>query len=148
MTASAFTADKVSLPSNPYPLLISTTADIVAAYVSRQAVSIGELPTLISTVYGALAGAGVVVTPVPSSADLTPAVPIKKSITADYIICLEDGKKLKSLKRHLRTSFNMTPDQYRAKWNLPAEYPMVAPIYSQKRSDLAKSIGLGRKVSA
>ena len=122
--------------------LVEMTTDIVAAYVGANNVQAHDLPRLIETVYGALQGiAGKVegVT-VESSA---PAVPIKKSITADFIICLEDGKKFKSLKRHLRTRYGMTPEEYRARWNLPHDYPMVAPNYAKARSDLAKRMGLG-----
>lgn len=123
--------------------LITLTSDIVAAHVANNSVSVDDLPTLISNVYGALSGLGeeapVVETPP------EPAVSIRSSIKPDHIICLEDGKKLKMLKRHLSTHYNLTPDQYRARWNLPADYPMVAPNYAEKRRELAKQIGLGRK---
>ncbi|WP_192246865.1 MucR family transcriptional regulator [Mesorhizobium silamurunense] len=125
--------------------LIELTADVVSAYVSNNPVPVGELPALIGQVHAALkgtAGAGV-------SAEepeaLKPAVPIRKSVTPDNIICLEDGKKFKSLKRHLSTHYGLTPDGYRAKWHLPADYPMVAPNYAAARSALAKTMGLGRK---
>jgi predicted transcriptional regulator len=123
---------------------ITLTADIVAAHVSNNSVAVNDLPTLISNVHGALAAlAGpVVVAPEPKQ---EPAVSIRASIKPDYVVCLEDGKKLKMLKRHLMTHYNMTPDQYRAKWSLPADYPMVAPNYAEQRRTLAKSIGLGTK---
>lgn len=126
--------------------LITLTSDIVAAHVSNNSVAVGDLPQLISNVYSALAGLSVdepVEEPKPE-----PAVSIRNSVKNDYIVCLEDGKKLKMLKRHLATRYNMTPDQYRARWNLPADYPMVAPAYAEKRRDLAKKIGLGRKPGA
>jgi predicted transcriptional regulator len=124
-------------------MLITLTSDIVAAHVSNNNVDVDELPTLISNVFGALASLGgpvVVEEKLPE-----PAVSIRASIKPDYIVCLEDGKKLKMLKRHLMTHYNLTPDQYRARWSLPADYPMVAPSYAEKRRDLAKKIGLGRK---
>src|SRR3954462_8993951 len=123
---------------------IELTADIVSAYVSNNSVSAGEIPSLISQVHSALmrVSAGQSdVQPEP----LKPAVSLKKSITPDYLICLEDGKKFKSLKRHLRTQYNMTPEQYREKWGLPPDYPMVAPNYAQARSQLAKQMGLGQQ---
>ncbi len=123
--------------------LADMTTEIVAAYVAGNEVAPQDLPALLRTVHGALreiSGAA----PAPSLvAVLDPAVPIKKSISADYIVCLEDGKKFKSLKRHLRTRYSMTPDQYRAKWGLPHDYPMVAPNYAKERSNLAKRMGLG-----
>jgi predicted transcriptional regulator len=124
---------------------IVLTADIVSAYVSNNTVSSAEIPALISQVYSALMrvcnGAAVGAPAEP----LQPAVPLKRSITPEYLVCLEDGKKFKSLKRHLRTQYQMTPDQYRAKWNLPADYPMVAPKYAAVRSQLAKQMGLGQQ---
>lgn len=123
--------------------LIELTADIVSAYVSNNPVPLGELPALIGQVHAALKGT-VGGSPEKPEA-LKPAVPIKKSVTPDYIISLEDGKKFKSLKRHLSTHYGLTPDEYRAKWGLPADYPMVAPNYAAARSALAKTIGLGRK---
>ncbi|MBZ9709310.1 MucR family transcriptional regulator [Mesorhizobium sp. ESP7-2] len=124
---------------------VSIAADIVAAYVSNNPLPVGELPKLIGDIHGALKGIGTPATePVVKQ---EPAVSIKKSVTPDFIICLEDGKKFKSLKRHLQ-HFNLTPDQYRQKWNLPTDYPMVAPNYAATRSALAKSIGLGRKAPA
>ncbi|MGA8654366.1 MAG: MucR family transcriptional regulator [Xanthobacteraceae bacterium] len=124
---------------------IQLTANIVSAYVSNNTVSSAEIPALISQVYSALmrvSNGAHVATP---AEPLKPAVPIKRSITPEYLVCLEDGKKFKSLKRHLRTQYNMTPDQYRAKWNLPADYPMVAPNYAAARSQLAKQMGLGQQ---
>jgi len=123
---------------------IELAADIVSAYVSNNSVSANDLAALISDVHAALqrVGAGeveVVVEP------LKPAVPLKKSISPDFLICLEDGKKFKSLKRHLRTQYNLTPEQYREKWGLPADYPMVAPNYAAARSELAKQMGLGQQ---
>lgn len=122
--------------------LIEMTAEIVSAYVGANQIDHHELPGLIETVFGALRDVsdrreG------PIEPDLTPAVPIKKSVTPEYIVCLEDGKKFKSLKRHLRTRYHMTPEDYRAKWGLPHDYPMVAPNYAKARSDLAKKMGLG-----
>ncbi len=125
-------------------LLSELTAEIVSAYVSHNAISADKLPELIGSVYAALGktpGQDVE----PEKAELIPAVSIKKSVTPDHIICLEDGKKFKSLKRHLSASYNLTPDEYRAKWNLPGDYPMVAPAYAATRSNLAKNMGLGRK---
>ena len=122
--------------------LLDLTARIVSAHVANNTVDVGSLSDLITTVYRSLSSAGAVAEPVAAQ---SPAVPIKKSVFSDYIVCLEDGKKLKMLKRHLKTSYNMTPDDYRAKWGLPGDYPMVAPSYAAKRSALAKSIGLGRK---
>jgi predicted transcriptional regulator len=122
-------------------MLITLTADIVAAHVSNNSVAVSDLPTLINNVHGALSGLSST-TVVPAA--LEPAVPIRNSIKKDYIVCLEDGKKLKMLKRHLMTHFGMTPDDYRAKWGLAADYPMVAPAYAETRRILAKAIGLGR----
>jgi predicted transcriptional regulator len=123
---------------------IELTADVIAAYVSNNPVPMLELPSLIAQVHQSLAGLSTASATAPTEV-LTPAVPIKKSVTPDYIVCLDDGKKFKSLKRHLKTTFGMTPEEYRAKWNLPADYPMVAPAYSAQRSALAKKLGLGRK---
>ncbi|WP_407048095.1 MucR family transcriptional regulator [Methyloraptor flagellatus] len=125
--------------------LIDLAADIVSAYVANNTVSSGDLPSLIADVYAALQRTSSGVTPEPQPEPLKPAVPVKKSVTPDYIVCLEDGKKFKSLKRHLRTQYNMTPEEYREKWGLPADYPMVAPNYAQARSDLAKKMGLGQQ---
>ena len=123
--------------------LITLTSDIVAAHVSNNNVPLEDLPSLITNVYGALAGLGVAV--VVEKEKPEPAVSVRASVKPDYIVCLEDGKKLKMLKRHLMTHYNMTPDDYRQRWNLPADYPMVAPNYAEKRRELAKKIGLGRK---
>ncbi len=124
-------------------MLITLTSDIVAAHVSNNNVEVEEVPALISKVYGALADLG---QPVVVEEKLPePAVSVRASVKPDYIVCLEDGKKLKMLKRHLMTHYQMTPEEYRARWNLPADYPMVAPNYAEKRRDLAKQIGLGRK---
>lgn len=122
---------------------IELTADIVAAYVSNNPVPASELATLITNVHSAIASLGTKKAEA-SHASLIPAVNPKKSVHDDYIICLEDGKKFKSLKRHLSTHYGMTPEEYRAKWSLPADYPMVAPGYSATRSRLAKELGLGR----
>ena len=123
--------------------LITLTADIVAAHVSNNSVAVSDLPVLIQHVHGALSGLGGPVA-VPEVKQ-EPAVSIRASIKPDYIVCLEDGKKLKMLKRHLMTHYQMTPEQYRAKWSLPADYPMVAPSYAEQRRTLAKKIGLGTK---
>ena len=119
------------------------TVQIVAAHVSHNSVAPNDLPALIEQVYGALTGLGKPSTPVQTRPE--PAVPIRKSVTPDYIVCLEDGKKLKMLKRHLQAAYNMSPDEYRERWGLAADYPMVAPSYSAQRQALAKQIGLGRK---
>jgi len=125
--------------------MLQLTAQIVSAHLGNNNVAAEALPALINSVYASLAGAGhVQAEPVRPE----PAVPVKKSVFADYIICLEDGKKLKMLKRHLATAYDMTPEQYRARWGLSADYPMVAPNYSSRRSELAKNIGLGRKPEA
>lgn len=123
-------------------LLIELTADIVTAHVANNNVDVESVPALIQNVYGALAGLN---TEAPSEAPPEPAVPIRSSVKKDYIVCLEDGKKMKMLKRHLMTAYGMTPDDYRERWGLPADYPMVAPAYAEKRRELAKKIGLGRK---
>ena len=126
--------------------LLRMTAEVAAAYVGNNALPATQLPEVIKTIYSSIAaleGGGPV-----GAAGLRPIVPVKKSIAPDYIICLEDGKKLKMLKRHLRTSYGMTPEEYRIKWGLPADYPMVAPNYAEQRSAFAKKIGLGRKPGA
>jgi predicted transcriptional regulator len=123
--------------------LLGLTAEIVAAHVANNTVSSNELPGLISQVYQALSTVGT--TPEPVEEKPQPAVPVRKSVHPDYIICLEDGKKLKMLKRHLMTAYNLTPEEYRERWNLPADYPMVAPNYARQRSRLAKEIGLGTR---
>ncbi|MDJ0948720.1 MAG: MucR family transcriptional regulator [Alphaproteobacteria bacterium] len=122
--------------------VLRMTAEVVSAYVGNNVVASSDIPDLIRSVHGALSGLG-------SGADRQetqkPAVAVRRSVTPDFIICLEDGKKLKMLKRHLRTTYNMTPEEYRAKWGLPPDYPMVAPNYAAQRSQFAKRIGLGRK---
>jgi predicted transcriptional regulator len=124
--------------------LLQMTAQVVSAYVGNNTISEGHLPEVIRSVYGSLtsldAAAGAEAVP-----EQKPAVPIKRSVTPDYIVCLEDGKKLKMLKRHLRTTYDLTPDEYRAKWGLAADYPMVAPNYAKQRSAFAKKIGLGKR---
>ena len=123
--------------------LLRMTAEVVSAYVSNNTLPTGQLGDVIQAVYNSLRGLeGGAAEPPPEP--LKPAVPIRKSITPDYLICLEDGKKLKMLKRHLRSTYSMTPDEYRAKWSLPPDYPMVAPKYAEQRSEVAKKIGLGR----
>jgi predicted transcriptional regulator len=124
---------------------IVLTADVVSAYVSNNTVSSSEIPGLISEVYSALMRVSKGAAAAALAEPLKPAVPTKRSITTEYLVCLEDGKKFKSLKRHLRTQHQMTPDQYRAKWDLPADYPMVAPNYATARSQLAKQMGLGQQ---
>ena len=125
---------------------IDLTADIVASYVAHNSVPASELPALINSVHQALKQLGRPV--VHDNKQQEPAISVRKSVTPDYIICLEDGKKFKSLKRHLHTRYNMTPSEYRAKWGLPSDYPMVAPNYSAARSNLANAMGLGRKAAA
>mgnify|MGYP001167422219 CR=1 FL=1 len=123
--------------------IIEMTTDIVSAYVGNNSIGAAELPSLIQNVHRALAevASGETVAPVEPQ---EPAVSVKKSITPDYLICLEDGRKFKSLKRHLRTKYDMSPDEYRSKWGLPRDYPMVAPNYAKARSELAKQMGLGQ----
>jgi predicted transcriptional regulator len=123
---------------------IELTADIVSAYVSNNSVQANDIPSLINQVHTALLRVSSGQNEAPME-PLKPAVPVKKSITPEYIVCLEDGKKFKSLKRHLRTKYNMTPEQYRDKWDLAADYPMVAPNYAAARSQLAKQMGLGQQ---
>jgi predicted transcriptional regulator len=123
---------------------IELTAEIVSAYVSNNTVAAGEIPALINQVHAALTRVSGSPVEVPSE-PLKPAVSLKKSVTPEYIVCLEDGKKFKSLKRHLRTQYDMTPDQYREKWGLNPDYPMVAPNYAAARSELAKQMGLGQQ---
>ena len=125
--------------------ITSLTARIVAAYVSHHQLPVSELPRLIQSVRDSLQRLTAPAEEAPAKEELKPAVPIKKSVTPDYIVCLEDGKKLKMLKRHLMSSYGITPDEYRAKWGLPSDYPMVAPNYAKARSDLALQLGLGRK---
>jgi predicted transcriptional regulator len=134
--------------------IVELATDIVSAYVSHNSVQKSDLPELIRSVAAQLQAMQTpALAPTIEAAPQTPAVAIKRSVGKDYIVCLEDGKKFKSLKRHLRTAYNMTPDQYRSKWSLPADYPMVAPNYAKARSQLAKSMGLGqsrrkRKIAA
>jgi predicted transcriptional regulator len=122
--------------------VLSLTAEIVAAHVSNNTVPLADLPALIQQVFQTLSaiGTGESAAPRPE-----PAVPVKKSVLPDYIVCLEDGKKLKMLKRHLKTAYNMTPEKYRERWGLPSDYPMVAPNYAKQRSQLARELGLGTK---
>jgi predicted transcriptional regulator len=127
------------------PTYIALAADIVSAFVSNNSVPVSELPVLIGSVHEALNRVASGSTQQAVEEPKTPAVPIKKSVQPDYIVCLDDGKRFKSLKRHLRTTYNLTPEQYRAKWGLPASYPMVAPNYAAARSELAKRIGLGAR---
>lgn len=123
--------------------LVALTADIVSAHVSNNSVAVSDLPVLIANVHTALSALG---SPISApEVKQEPAVSVRSSIKPDFIVCLEDGKKLKMLKRHLMTHYQMTPEQYRAKWNLPADYPMVAPNYAEQRRTLAKKIGLGTK---
>jgi predicted transcriptional regulator len=124
--------------------IIEMTADIVSAYVGHNVVVAAELPELIHAVHRALSNVSATAEPVEAVAPKEPAVPLKRSITPEFLICLEDGRRFKSLKRHLRTKYNMSPDEYRAKWKLPKDYPMVAPNYAKARSDLAKQMGLGQ----
>jgi len=123
-------------------IFLQLTAELVSSHVSNNQVSAEDLPALIRGVYSTLAS---VESEAGEKGKPEPAVPIKKSVHPDYIVCLEDGRKLKMLKRHLRTAYNMTPEDYRARWKLPSDYPMVAPNYAKKRSSLAKKIGLGKK---
>ena len=122
--------------------ILRMAVDVVAAYVSKNPLPTTQISELINTVYGSLSQLDPQAPEVKAEV-ARPAVPVKKSINPDFIVCLEDGKKLKMLKRHLRTTYNLTPDEYRAKWGLPADYPMVAPNYAERRSELAKQIGLG-----
>ena len=123
--------------------LLALTTEIVAAHVSNNTVALGDLPQLINQVYNSLANIGVA--PVAPATRPQPAVSVKKSVQPDYIVCLEDGKKLKMLKRHLKTAYNMSPEAYRERWGLSPDYPMVAPNYARQRSQLAKEIGLGTR---
>ena len=120
--------------------LLGLTTDIVSSHVANNSVAVQDLPQLIQQVYAALAGLGGTAV---ARERPVPAVPVRRSVTPEYIVCLEDGKKLKMLKRHIKTRYNLTPEQYRERWGLPADYPMVAPNYAKQRSALAKKIGLG-----
>jgi predicted transcriptional regulator len=131
----------------PEPDIRRMAADVIAAYVSANAIPATQLPELIRSVITALQTVEEQST-APEAEALKPAVPIRRSVNPDYIVCLEDGRKLKMLKRHLRTTYNMSPAEYRAKWSLPADYPMVAPNYAARRSEFAKKIGLGRQAVA
>lgn len=123
--------------------ILRLTADIVSAYLSKNVVAAAQIPEIITVVHSSLTGAGTQQQETQPEA-LKPAVPIRKSVTPEYIVCLEDGKKLKMLKRHLRSTYGLSPDEYRVRWGLPQDYPMVAPSYAAQRSDFAKKIGLGR----
>jgi len=124
--------------------LVQMTTQIVTSYISRNNVPNDQLGTVIQTIHEALRNIGSAPTAAPAPTPAKPAVPIRRSIQPDYIVCLEDGKKLKMLKRHLRTTYKLSPEEYRVKWGLPADYPMVAPNYAEQRSAFAKKIGLGR----
>ncbi|MEQ1938390.1 MucR family transcriptional regulator [Mesorhizobium sp. CN5-321] len=137
--------DTAEAPSRSSEMLIELTADVVAAYVSNNPVPVGELPNLIADVHAALGRVSEPAEHVQPAEKQKPAVNPKRSVHDDYIVCLEDGKKFKSLKRHLMTHYGMSPDEYREKWGLDASYPMVAPNYAAARSQLAKKMGLGRK---
>lgn len=130
-------ADKIDLSD-----LLELTADVVSSHVSNNSVAMSDLPQLIRDVHGTLAGLAAAEV-APKEEKPTPAVPIKKSVTPEHLVCLEDGKKLKMLKRYLKTNYDMSPQEYRERWGLPADYPMVAPSYAAQRSELAKQIGLG-----
>ncbi|RVK27760.1 MucR family transcriptional regulator [Sinorhizobium meliloti] len=129
-------------------LRLELTSRIVSAYLSRNVIALSELPHLIQQTYGSLGKTSEPAKTPAAVEEQRPAVPIKKSVTDDFIVCLEDGKSFKSLKRHLMAKFALTPEQYREKWKLPAEYPMVAPNYARKRSELARATGLGKKSAA
>lgn len=135
--------DSISVSSEDFQRM---TAKLVAAYVGNNNLAVTDLPDLISLIHDALRTVTDCAFQEPEK--LIPAVPIKKSVMPDYIVCLEDGKRMKMLKRHLKTAYGMTPEEYRARWDLPSDYPMVAPSYSKRRSDFAKTIGLGRGVDA
>jgi predicted transcriptional regulator len=126
---------------------VELAAHIVSAFVSNNAVQASELPNIIASVHAALSNAAANVVEAPK-VELVPAVSIKKSVTPEFIICLEDGKKFRSLKRHIRTNYDLSPEEYRAKWGLPMDYPMVSPAYAAQRSELAKKMGLGQRRAA
>jgi predicted transcriptional regulator len=137
------------MADTPVPLdLLGLTAQIVSAHVSNNTVDTAQLPELIHEIYRTLSGMGQEVSAAPAVERRQPAVPVKKSVFPEFIICLEDGKKLKMLKRHLKTAYDLTPEQYRERWGLAPDYPMVAPNYASHRSSLAKKIGLGTKPRA
>ncbi len=125
--------------------MVQLIADVVAAYVSNNRVEVSQIPEVVENVRRSLSQISIQENKEPMQEMQKPAVSIRRSITPDYVVCLEDGKKLKMLKRHLRTTYNLSPEEYRAKWNLPSDYPMVAPNYAKQRSEFAKKIGLGRK---
>lgn len=129
--------------ARPRSSLIELVSEIVSAYVAHNPVPVAELPRLIERVHATLSEIEGAPVSAETKAELKPAVPVRKSVTDDHIVCLEDGKKFKSLKRHLRTRYDMSPEEYREKWGLPADYPMVAPNYAKQRSDLARKMGLG-----
>ena len=134
---------ETAAPKTTEDELLRMTAEVVSAYVSNNNLPTGQLADVIQSVYNSLRGLEAPMAEPPAE-PLKPAVPVRKSVTPEYLVCLEDGKKLKMLKRHLRSTYNMTPDEYRAKWGLAADYPMVAPRYAEQRSEFAKKIGLGR----
>ena len=136
--------DEASAP----PELLDLTTAIVVAYAGSHTLPASELPELIGSVFGALRDLGTVAEPAPSAEALVPAVPVKKSVTPEYLVCLEDGRKVTLLKRYLATRYNMTPAEYRQRWGLPDDYPMAAPAYAAMRSKMAKDLGLGRKPAA
>lgn len=136
--------DEASTSGRSNDDLVQMTTQIVTSYISRNTVPTDQLGTVIQAIHDALRGIGSAPAAEPAPAPAKPAVPIRRSVQPDYIVCLEDGKKLKMLKRHLRTTYNMSPEEYRAKWGLPADYPMVAPNYAEQRSAFAKKIGLGK----
>jgi len=131
------------VPASKSDDLLKSTTDIVAAYVSNNSVAVSELPSMIKSVHATLGGLAGSASSEPQTTQ-KPAVSVKKSVTPEYIVCLEDGKKLKMLKRYLRSRYSMSPEEYRSKWGLPADYPMVAPNYAAQRSEFAKKIGLGK----
>ena len=136
--------DQASMSGRRTDDLVQMTTQIVTSYISRNNVPNDQLGTVIQTIHEALRNIGSAPTAAPAPTPAKPAVPIRRSIQPDYIVCLEDGKKLKMLKRHLRTTYKLSPEEYRLKWGLPADYPMVAPNYAEQRSAFAKKIGLGR----
>lgn len=146
MTANTVARESQTSHNDERRKLLELTADIVVAKLAGSDVSADSLPGLIRQVYDALAGQGNENRETVDQSKQQPAVPVRKSVFPDYIICLEDGKKLKMLKRHLKSTYDMTPEQYREKWGLPADYPMVAPAYAARRSELARTIGLGRNI--
>lgn len=136
--------DEASTSGRSNDDLVQMTTQIVTSYISRNTVPTDQLGSVIQAIHGALRSVGSTQAAAPAPVPAKPAVPIRRSIQPDFIVCLEDGKKLKMLKRHLRTTYNLSPEEYRAKWGLPADYPMVAPNYAEQRSAFAKKIGLGK----